>query len=120
MPQTVEIKQLSAQLANIKSDINRQEETLEECAAYKAFLAALTPKAWLEVRCLQHPSGSGRSVTARLAMLRCDWRSAPPTRPSPPRSLPRPRLRCCEAHPQSLAGRAARQEGHAMLTLHNI
>ena len=48
-PQAVEIKQLSAQLASIKSDINRQEELLEECATYKAFLAQLTPKAWLQV-----------------------------------------------------------------------
>lgn len=44
----VKIKQLSAHLASIKSDINRQEDLLEECACYKAFLARLTPKAWLE------------------------------------------------------------------------
>lgn len=48
--QAVEIKQLSAQLASIKSDINRQEDLLEECASYKAFLAQLTPQAWLDVR----------------------------------------------------------------------
>jgi hypothetical protein len=46
----VEIKQLSAQLASIKSDINRQEDLLEECATYKTFLAQLTPQTWLQVR----------------------------------------------------------------------
>ena len=46
----MEIKQLSAQLASIKSDINRQEELLEECATYKAFLTQLTPPAWLQAR----------------------------------------------------------------------
>lgn len=51
--QAVEIKQLSAQLASIKSDINRQEDVLEECASYEAFLAQLTPQAWLEVRSMR-------------------------------------------------------------------
>jgi hypothetical protein len=44
----VEIKQLSAQLASIKSDINRQEDLLEECVTYKTFLAQLTPQTWLQ------------------------------------------------------------------------
>ena len=45
----LEIKQASAQLAGVKSDINRQEDLMEECAAHRAFLEALTPPDWLQV-----------------------------------------------------------------------
>ena len=36
-------------LAGVKSDINRHEDALEECAQYRIFLNALTPPEWLQV-----------------------------------------------------------------------
>merc|ERR550532_2164077 len=43
-----EIKKTSAKIAQLRSEISKQEETLKEYTLYKTFLDKLTPKEWLE------------------------------------------------------------------------
>lgn len=44
----VELKTQNGILAGIKSEVNKLEDALEECAVYKTFLENLTPLAWLQ------------------------------------------------------------------------
>ncbi|KAM9326478.1 cilia- and flagella-associated protein 100 [Gastrophryne carolinensis] len=48
MEQVAQIKSLTAQMMNIKSDISKCEETLREYLMYKEFLFRLSPKEWKE------------------------------------------------------------------------
>jgi hypothetical protein len=43
-----EIKKLNAQITQIKSEMSKCEEQLEDCRKYKAFLDELTPQEWFE------------------------------------------------------------------------
>merc|ERR550532_745547 len=43
-----EIKKTSAKIAQLRSEISKQEETLKEYTLYKTFLDKLTPKEWFE------------------------------------------------------------------------
>ncbi|XP_066453119.1 cilia- and flagella-associated protein 100 [Eleutherodactylus coqui] len=48
LERTAEIKSLTAQMMNIKSDIAKSEEILREYLTYKEFLFRLSPKEWQE------------------------------------------------------------------------
>lgn len=43
-----EIKKLNAQITQIKSEMSKCEEQLEDCRKYKGFLDMLTPQEWFE------------------------------------------------------------------------
>ncbi|WIA23525.1 hypothetical protein OEZ85_000262 [Tetradesmus obliquus] len=42
----LEIKRLNAAIAGLRSELNKQEEALEDCRRYKEFLDSVTPKEW--------------------------------------------------------------------------
>ncbi|XP_039333090.1 cilia- and flagella-associated protein 100 isoform X2 [Saimiri boliviensis] len=48
MEKILEIRDLTTQIVNIKSEISRFEDTLQQYKAYKDFLYKLSPKEWLE------------------------------------------------------------------------
>ena len=48
---SLQIKQVSTQIAALRNEIAHHDEKLQECQAYKDFLEALTPKDWKE----EHP-----------------------------------------------------------------
>lgn len=50
--QALELKAQNGTLAGIKSEVNRLEDALEECAVYRVFLDGLTPPEWLQVNYL--------------------------------------------------------------------
>ena len=45
-----EIKKTSIKIAQLRSEISKQEETLKEYTMYKSFLDKLTPKEWLDAQ----------------------------------------------------------------------
>jgi predicted Holliday junction resolvase-like endonuclease len=44
--QALEIKRLNAAIAGLRSELNKQEEALEDCRSYKEFLDSVTPNEW--------------------------------------------------------------------------
>lgn len=48
--QALELKAQNGTLAGIKSEVNRLEDALEECAVSRVFLDDLTPPEWLQVK----------------------------------------------------------------------
>ena len=62
-----EIKKLNMQITQIKSEMSKFEEQLEDCRKYKEFLDKLTPPEWFEE---QRALRSKRKHEAKLAKLR--------------------------------------------------
>ncbi|XP_040484053.1 cilia- and flagella-associated protein 100 [Ursus maritimus] len=50
----IEIRELTTQITNIKSEISKFEDTLQHYKTYKDFLYKLSPKEWLEEKEKQH------------------------------------------------------------------
>lgn len=62
-----EIKRLQAQIADIKAELSKYEEQLEDCKSYQSFLDRLTPLDWFESRERER----ARILAARMA----DWQA---------------------------------------------
>ncbi|CAG9464617.1 unnamed protein product [Pedinophyceae sp. YPF-701] len=61
-----EIKKLQSQIAALRSELNKQEELLDDCRRYKGFLHALTPNEWFK----EQEEKRQRIIEARMARWR--------------------------------------------------
>lgn len=69
-----EIKKLNAQIAAVKSEMAKYEESLEECQAYKKFLDELTPQEYIQEQLEAHVADvvqkrDARKVARRVCFL---------------------------------------------------
>ncbi|XP_055985276.1 cilia- and flagella-associated protein 100 [Sorex fumeus] len=55
MEKIIEIRDLTVQMLNIKSEMSKFEDTLQQYKVYKEFLYKLSPREWLEERKKKHP-----------------------------------------------------------------
>ena len=110
-----EIKKLNAQIAQIKAEMSKYEEQLDDCRKYQEFLDKLTPEEWvLEQKARQaewrrmcrgagvgSAAALGRRASGPGCSARCSGAPRPP-RPRCPRPRPRPLTRAPVHHPQAL------------------
>jgi hypothetical protein len=62
-----EIKKLNAQIAAVKSEMAKYEESLEECQAYKKFLDELTPAEYVQEQIELHEEEKCAKISQRKA-----------------------------------------------------
>lgn len=67
MEKILEIHELTTQITNIKSEISKVEDTLQQYKAYKDFLYKLSPKEWLEEQEKKHLAIRKAKEAAELA-----------------------------------------------------
>ncbi len=67
-----EIKKLNAQIAAVKSEMAKYDESLEECQAYKKFLDELTPQDYIQEQIEAH----AREIDEKRRERRAAWEAA--------------------------------------------
>eukprot|EP00775_Hariotina_reticulata_P009162 gene9162-9328_t len=74
-----EIKRLNAAITSLKSELNKQEEALEDCRRYKDFLNSVTPKEWFVAQAAKeqvHLWQRREAAAAARAKAEADYNSA--------------------------------------------